>query len=247
MYKRLNEGDNNMFDRTIEDMHLLNLNANVAKEFTSIKGGVSTALDCIKEYIEKLRYKNGRRIRAERRESMLKVLKVLYYYLKTDDSDAINFGECTPSMRTIAFNINPDIEMIQEIDTPAEIKRKEKIMSNTLMLVQRSIETLREFGIIVAHSYRAETNRNDNPLIPNKRLPNFYYELVSVSNFSSAFEFLLNKASLAMLKLGTIIKNIKKQFCTMKDVIFNDKTPDWFLEETIVEKKIKETGVYLLC
>lgn len=221
-------GDVKMHEMTINEINSLGLNAQAYQEFVSIKEDtVDTVMNYVEEFIEGLRYPTGRKIRSERRNSMVKVIRILYDYLLKGGTE-----ECAPSMRTIACAIEPNLERICVNDTAEEIKRKEKAMSSTLMLVQRTVQVLKDFGIIRVHTYRAETNRNDDPENPNWNNPNFYYEIVPVSSFCSAFRRFLSTCNKAVKKLTDIVKNV---FDSLRNVKYADKmaftanlyNPDW--------------------
>lgn len=216
-----------MQEMTLNEMNSLGLNNQAYEELISIKeNAVDTVMDYIDNFIQGLRYPNGRKVRSERRNSMINVIRVLYDYLIKGGT-----SECAPSMRTIAQAIDPNLERICVDDTAEEIKCKEKAMSSTLMLVQRTVQVLKEFGMIRIHTYRAETNRNDDPENPNWNNPNFYYEIVPVSSFCAAFRSFLSTCKKAIKKLTDIVKNVFESLHNVKyaDMAFsaNLYNPDW--------------------
>lgn len=175
----------------------LKLNAPALAEFNQLKDkAIDYAIKSITEEIASLRYSNGRKIRSERRASMIMVMRVLYHHLA--------MGDCYPSMRSIAFLINPFLSEPQNTDSAQTKKHKEKAIAKTVMLVQRTIHVLADFGFIRIHEYRAETNQD---VFHNA---NFYYEIVPVSQLSKAFAMLLDKGVRAMSKLANLIDSVKK-------------------------------------
>lgn len=199
---------------TLDDINRLKLNAEFLGEMDNIeKNNLEKAMDCIKDYIFNLKHKTGRKVRLERKASMYEVLQVLYKYAFLAD------GQCCPSMRTIACDLDKSLEPINHNDSPEEIKRKEKAISSKLMQVQRTIDTLVKFGIIVVHTYRSETNRNDDPNTINVKNPNFYYELVPVSMFCSAFESFIKICVGVANKLSDIIFHIQESVTALEGKI----------------------------
>jgi hypothetical protein len=71
------------------------------------------------------------------------------------------------------------------------------------MNIHRTIKSLEDFGIVKIHLYRAESNRNDDPEIYTFKLPNFYYEIVPVSELSEVFAKLITP-------IKAVIVNIKR-------------------------------------
>lgn len=240
----------NKEDRTIKDLNILKLNKQTAEEFNSLKNNaIDLAIENLEELIDNLRYKNGRKIRLERRISMIKVLRVLYLYLKTDDKSSENYGECSPSMRLIAYNIEPSLEQIEEKDSKAEIKRKEKELSRVLMYVQRTIKVLEQFGIIKTHVYRSESNRNDDPENYNVKNPNFYYELVPVSSLCKKFAELVKSAFNAVFKLSAIVHAVKKNILKIEEVAMKAiglEPKPWTFKPTTFERNIRKPEVLII-
>lgn len=216
-----------MREMTLNEINSLGLNIQAHQELVSIKeNAVDTAMNYIDEFIQGLKYPNGRRIRSERRNSMSKVIRILYDYLIKGETT-----ECSPSMRTIAYAVDPNLERICDRDTTEDIKCKEKAISSTLMLVQRTIQVLKEFGMIRIHTYRAETNRNDDPENPNWNNPNFYYEIVPVSVFCSAFRHFLDTCKKAIKKITDIVKSVveslQDKYVRRSATKANLYNPDW--------------------
>jgi hypothetical protein len=214
-------------DATLQEMNSMRLNHDFIEELS--KASFHQTMDCVTDYINNLRHSNGRCVRLERRDSMIAVLTILYEYTNFDDSSE-RYGECSPSMRTIAKELQPLLELPLESDSFAEKRRKERILGPTLMIVQRSIRALCEFGIIKVHQYRAEKNRNDNPDEPNFKLPNFYYELVPVSHLSDLFAQIVREA------IGKVKTVVTKKLRAIVDAV----------EESfiIVENFVKKVGLY---
>jgi hypothetical protein len=193
-------------NRTLDDMLSLHLNDVIIKEIYS-KELFNKAMESISIYIDNLKYKTGRKVRYERREGMKKVLYMLYSYLNLET------GECSPSMRSIAIQMQPELELPYDIDSPEIKTEKEKAIAPALMFIQRSIKALKDFGIIITHEYRANTNRNDDPNNPNLKNPNFYYELTPISIICEEFAEFLKKASVVILTtVGKVSKSIKEFF-----------------------------------
>jgi hypothetical protein len=187
--------------RTIIDLNKLQLNIKTVDEFSAVKGGTNTALDFVKSYISNLRHSNGRKVRSERKESMAKVIEVLYRYLNLNPFSE-SYGECSPSMRTIARAIDPSLQTVCETDSEIVKRRKEKALHKVVMYVQRSIQMLKEFGIIKTHEYRAETNQDVD------RNPNFYYEIIPVSFLCPKFKKLLKKFVNTAIRAYDVIRDI---------------------------------------
>jgi hypothetical protein len=225
-------------DRTLEFMNKLKLNNQTADEFLSVEGDhVAIAIGSVTEKIESLRYSTGRKVRAERRKSMIKVLEALYSFMNTET------GECSPSMRTIAFYLDPTLPQVKDTDSEAIIMLKEKAVAPLLMNVHRTIRALEEFGFIVSHEYRAESNRNDNPETPNLKNPNFYYELAPVSELSEEFAKMVQPVGVEQV-ITTVFETICETFTDIKEragLLVND-----FIETAIHAFKPQEAYVVLL-
>jgi hypothetical protein len=216
-----------MYEMTLAEINSLGLNDQAYQELISIKeNAVDTVMNYVDEFIQGLRYPSGRKIRSERRNSMSKVIRILYDYLIKGDT-----ADCAPAMRTIAYAIDPNLERICDNDTIESIRSKEKAMSPILMLVQRTIQVLKDFGLIRIHTYRAETNRNDDPDNPNWNNPNFYYEIVPVSVFCSAFRHFLSTCKKAIKKISDIVKSIieslQDKYVDKSVSKANFYSPDW--------------------
>lgn len=195
-------------DATFDDMRELNLNSEFMAECERLENPLQTIMGEISNYIDTLRHASGRKIRIERRDSMIQILNILYQYaLGSVD------GTCAPSMRRIATIINPALSLVTEEDSSAIVMAKERAMAPTLMLVQRTIETLKEQGLIRIHLYRSETNRNDNPDEICLHLPNFFYELVPVSCFCQAIKNLMKPIARVFTKLESV-------FCHAYEILF---------------------------
>jgi hypothetical protein len=206
-----------MSDLTIQEINSLELNNDFIQEIKQLSiSQAKDAIRCLYDYIDNLRYHNGRKVRVERKEAMKIIIRILYKFALKED------GQCSPSMRTIVHKLNPTLEEIQPGDSLSEIKRKDRDMSSLLMFVHRTVKILRQFGIIKVHQYRADTNRNDDPDNINYKNPNFYYELVPISQFCSAFKVILNTCRKGIRKIGVIIRDVQESI-TLIETKLNNK------------------------
>lgn len=137
---------------------------------------VKTAIKELSRCIEDTK-RNGKTIRKQRRETMIKVLEVFYTYLYKSES-----GQVNPSMRTLAFLINPNLQYPIPSDDPFQAKAKERLIHATEMSVQRAIQTLQEIGMITVHKYYI-----DEAHFMSKKNPCFFYELTPLSNYSRLY------------------------------------------------------------
>jgi hypothetical protein len=232
-------------DRTIEDMNSLGLNEKIIKEFDNVEGGKDTALTYVAHYINSLKYENGRKVRIERKHSMFEVLSILYRYATAVDG----LGECSPAMRTIAYEIDPDLERIDLAnDSTEETFRKEKLLAKVLMSVHRTIKALEQFGLIKIHVYRAETNRFENPENPAYKLPNFYYELTPVSKLSAIFAELLTPMLEVLGHIASTVNSVKESILFAYKKVGQVLMPheEWVFEETETEKRLRLSDIPLL-
>lgn len=140
--------------------------------YFSVKTAIKELSRCIADAT-----RNGRRIRKERQVVMVKVLEVLYTYLYKSKT-----GQVNPSMRTLAFLINPELKKPNRHDSPLEIKIKERAIHATEMSVQRAIQTLQEIGMITIHQYYI-----DNEHFLSKKNACFFYELTPLSCYSRLY------------------------------------------------------------
>ena len=148
------------------------------KELKSVRYfAVNAAMKEMTRYITDYK-RNGRAIRKQRREVMLQVLNVFYTYLAKSET-----GQVCPSMRTIAFMINPNLVQPTAMDSVSEAKEKERAIHATEMAVQRAIHTLEEINVIKIHSYYV--NEEHAQSLKN---PCYFYELMPLSNFSRKYE-----------------------------------------------------------
>lgn len=137
---------------------------------------VKTAIKELKRCIEDTT-RNGKRIRKERQAVMVKVLEVFYTYLHKSKT-----GQVNPSMRTIALLVNPNLQKPNRLDTPAQVKAKEKAIHATEMSVQRAIQTLQEIGMITVHQYYTDLKHFES----NKNAC-FFYQLTPLSCYSRLY------------------------------------------------------------
>lgn len=137
---------------------------------------VKTAIKELKRCIEDTK-RNGKRIRKERQMVMVQVLEVFYTYLYKSKT-----GQVNPSMRTLAFLVNPGLEKPNRLDTPIMAKAKERAIHATEMSVQRAIHTLQEIGMITVHQYYIDTNHFES-----KKNACFFYELTPLSCYSRLY------------------------------------------------------------
>lgn len=140
--------------------------------YFSVKTAIKELARCLADTT-----RNGKRIRKERQTSMLKVLEVLYTYLYKSKT-----GQVNPSMRTLAFLVNPELKKPHRHDTELEIKMKERAIHATEMSVQRAIKTLQEIGMITVHQYYV-----DNEHFLSKKNACFFYELTPLSHYSRLY------------------------------------------------------------
>lgn len=140
--------------------------------YFSVKTAIKELTRCIADAT-----RNGKRIRKERQAVMVKVLEVFYTYLYKSKT-----GQVNPSMRTLAFLINPELKKPNRHDSPLEIKMKERAIHATEMSVQRAVQTLQEIGMIKIHQYYI-----DNDHFLSKKNACFFYELTPLSCYSRLY------------------------------------------------------------
>lgn len=164
---------------TIKKMRLLdlikkNLNERAREELNEIKTlPVAFATKALERWIDNAKI-NGRAVRIEKKNTMNKVIRVLYTYLHESAT-----GQVSPSMRTIAFAINQELEEPNKmLDSTAVIKTKEKAIHKTVMSVQRAIVTMQELGLITVHQYYTSDSHEES-----NKLACFFYEIAPLSKF----------------------------------------------------------------
>jgi len=140
--------------------------------FFAVKTAIKELKRCIADTT-----RNGKRIRKERQIVMVKVLEVFYTYLHKSKT-----GQVNPSMRTLAFLVNPDLKKPNRLDTVSEVKAKERAIHATEMSVQRAIQTLQEIGMITVHQYYTDVEHFES-----KRNACFFYELTPLSCYSRLY------------------------------------------------------------
>lgn len=220
----------------LDYLNSLQLNEKAVKEFDSVDGNsIESAMVYIDQHIETLRHDNGRKIRSERRHGMSQVLFILYGYMYYGFN-----GECSPSMRSIAHSMYPELEAIEPTDSPATMQRKEKAMAPALMFVQRTIKMLEKYGLIRIHHYRADSNQES---IKN---PNFFYEIIPVSTICAGFAALISSAVKAVAKIGKLFASIKESVLGTEKVfskLNNLKPSTWAFPEPPIERQLRLMGV----
>lgn len=159
------------------DLMLMNLNMRAMAEIKKRKyKAVKTAIAYMTDVINDAKV-NGKKIKRQRREMMIDVLGVLYTYLYNSD-----FGQVSPSLRTIAQKVDPTLEVPSETDDKFTAKIKERAMHKVVMSVQRAVHTLKEIGVIKIHEYyvdEAHYNSNKNAC--------FFYEITPISTYFPRF------------------------------------------------------------
>ena len=111
---------------------------------------------------------NGKKIRKERVEVMTQILKLFYLNLNKTSNNQV-----CPSMKTIAFYVNPNLKAINRFDPEFVVKQKSKMIHATVMRVQRAIMTLQQNGLIKIHKYFISKNHFES-----KKAPCYFYELI---------------------------------------------------------------------
>ena len=156
------------------DLIKKNLNERAREELNEIKIlPVAFATRALDRWIETAKI-NGRAVRVEKKKTMSKVIRVLYTYLYESAT-----GQVSPSMRTIAFAINQELEEPNNLlDSTAVIKTKEKAIHKTVMSVQRAVVTMQELGLITVHQYYTSDSHEES-----NKLACFFYEIAPISKF----------------------------------------------------------------
>lgn len=195
-------------EATLEYLIQQQLNNKTAHELNYLgRRGYRNAMKAYSAIINKLQY-GSRKMRSEKRENLLDVLSVLILYLKTDKIDSWCFGQCSPSMRTITYALHPElIPQPYEVKNPlaADNRKKEKAFNAALMKVQRTIRTLSELGFIKIHTYRATSNQRVDTN------PNFFYEIVPISELSAFFARLVSGMLLTLTRSSVF--NLIRTLC----------------------------------
>lgn len=155
------------------DLMLCNFNAQSMSEIKKRKyRPVQVALEHMERFIFTARI-DGKQIRRQRRERMLDVLGVLYTYLYNSD-----YGQVSPSLRTIAYKIDPTLVPVQDQDDAFMKKTKERALHKVVMSVQRAIHTLEALKILTIHEYYVD----EDHYLSHKH-PCFFYELTPLTTF----------------------------------------------------------------
>lgn len=156
------------------DLIKKNLNERARQELNEIEMlPVAFAANALDRWIGTAKI-NGRAVRIEKRKTMSKVIRVLYTYLYESTT-----GQVSPSMRTIAFAINEELEEPNNaLDSTATIKIKERAIHKTVMSVQRAVVTLQELGLVTIHQYYTSDAHEES-----NKLASFFYEITPISKF----------------------------------------------------------------
>ena len=150
---------------TLFELLRLGLNNKTKYELTYFKNNAIN-----KAVKEAIIYINSFKIRKERREMMISILKLFYEFLYVSETNQV-----CPSMKTIAFKINPKLQNQKEIHA-------------TIMRIQRAIKTLEEIDLIKIHKYYIGEEH-----FKSKKAPCFFYELKTLSSFSNKYRNLKDK------------------------------------------------------
>lgn len=216
---------------------------------------IARALKAIKVKIENTRIAN-RKIRSERRETMLKVME----YLLTKLYKYVT-GQVNPSLRNIAYNINKELKRPSSKDDMYEAAIKERAIHAEEMKVQRALKTLEEIDIIKIHKYW-KNKEHFNSII--KDACNFY-QIMPFSNYSSDFKLtyekeliLIEKDKIDMKKLKAkreqakkakssnslleLIENSKKIFEKQKELFYANKNTQTSVQSQTVHLEPKKNS-----
>lgn len=220
---------------TREHLNKLALNQPMIQEIRSIKNDLQKTMDFVEQHIQTLRHADGRKVRKERLSAMVNVLRVLY-----DHASFCRRGECTPSMKRIAYLIDPLLKP-KLLDSSRTLKSKDRALGNMMMVIQRAVVMLEDFGFIQIHTYRSATNQD--PLSH----ANFYYELTPVSSFCPDFAIYIQRETQIMCKMQSIILGIKEtvfNFEKIKAIVDGVKPPAWEFPESRFEKWYRSCGAF---
>lgn len=194
---------------TIKDINNKQLNKDICMDFIILGHDYLTKVE---PYLDNLminaKYENGRKVRLERRESMSKVLKILYSYVNLDTTSE-KFGECSPSFRTLAYKYDPTLEKPSKEDTPKIAKQKERRLMTVVMLIQRTVYLLAELGFIKIHEYRADTNKYKGE--DTYKNPNFFYQLVPLRYKDKEYELFIQSLYIETFEEESLLKRLKNK------------------------------------
>lgn len=220
---------------TLGELIELDLNKGIMEEFEAINFDLETTMAFVSKHIQGLRHSDGRKIRRERLSAMTTVLSILYDHVTYGRG-----GQCSPSMKRIAYTIDPQLVPSIE-DDKKTLRRKERLLGNLLMVIQRAIEMLANYGFLKIHTYRSATNQN---VLSH---PNFYYELVPIASFCSDFEIYIRRETQAVFGLQRVFTRIKDHILSIEKIgaaIDGIKQKAWEFPESRLEKWFRGCGVF---
>lgn len=123
-------------------------------------------------------------------------------------------GMCHPSMFTMAFMIDPTLEVATDKDSAFEKKRKNNAISKVKIKISRAIKELEKMGLIKVFEYYTTEKHYMN----QKKMPSFSYHILPVT-VSLSIKIEIKKRVIYKKGMGVFVQSLVNLTKSMKTYI----------------------------